>query len=86
MNSLLKMLGNTNPVMQLFNQIAGLLGRNNPQDALNQMGQSSPQIKQVQDFINQNGGDAQSAFYALARQRGVDPNEVLQKVRGMIGR
>lgn len=42
----------------------------------------NPQMKQVMDFINQNGGDAKSAFYKLADWRGVDPNEILNMLKG----
>ena len=49
----------------------------NPQAMLAQMAQSNPQIGQVMQLINQNGGDPQKAFYALCKQRNVNPDEIL---------
>ena len=53
----------------------------NPQDALNRMMQNNPRMKQVMDYINENGGDAQAAFYKMAKEKGVDPNEILSQLR-----
>ena len=49
----------------------------NPQMMVQQM----PQYKQVMDYINQNGGDAKSAFYKMAKEMGVDPDEILNQMR-----
>lgn len=49
----------------------------NPQMMLQQM----PQYKQVMEYVNQNGGDAKSAFYAKAKEMGVDPDEILKVLR-----
>lgn len=49
----------------------------NPQMMIQQM----PQYKQVMDYVNQNGGDAKSAFYAKAKEMGVDPEEILKVLR-----
>ena len=37
----------------------------NPQMMLNNMMMQNPQYKQVMDYINQNGGDAKTAFYQI---------------------
>ena len=49
----------------------------NPQMMLQQM----PQYRQVMEYVNQNGGDAKSAFYAKAKEMGVDPDEILKMLR-----
>lgn len=49
----------------------------NPQMMLQQM----PQYKQVMDYVDANGGDAKSAFYAKAKEMGIDPDEVLKAMR-----
>ena len=49
----------------------------NPQMMLQQM----PQYRQVMEYVNQNGGDAKSAFYAKAKEMGVDPDEILKVLR-----
>lgn len=46
----------------------------------NQAIQNNPQMKQVMEYINQNGGDPKTAFYKLAKEKGVDPEEILKQV------
>ena len=53
----------------------------NPQAMMQMMAQQDPQISQVMNFVQQNGGDPKTAFYKLAEQRGVNPDEVLQMLR-----
>lgn len=62
----------------VFNQI-----RNspNPNQAMQQLLNSNPQYQGIMEYINQNGGDAKSAFYNMAAQRGVDPNSILSQLR-----
>ena len=48
-----------------------------PQAAIHQI----PQLRQAMDIVNQAGGDPQKAFYALAKQRGVDPESILSQLR-----
>lgn len=42
---------------------------------------SDSQIGQVMNVVQQNGGDARQAFYNLAKQKGVDPNDILNQLR-----
>ena len=65
------------PVKNMINM---LRSSGNPQMMLNQMAAQNPQMKQVMDYINQNGGDPQRAFYKMAQERGVDPNEILKQL------
>ena len=65
---------NQNRLFQTISQIKSL---GNPQMMLQQM----PQYKQVMDYVNANGGDPESAFYAKAKEMGIDPNEVLKAMR-----
>ena len=51
----------------------------NPQAMLGQALMQNPQLKQVMDYVNANGGDAKAAFYKLAGEMGVDPEEVLKQ-------
>ena len=53
----------------------------NPQEALNQMLASNPQMKQVVDIINQSGGDPKKAFYTMAERNGVDPQQILNMLQ-----
>ena len=71
------MLANLNQgrLSQIVNQIKSI---GNPQMMMQQM----PQYREVMDYVNQNGGDAKTAFYNKAKEMGVDPNEVLKAMRG----
>ena len=66
---------NQNRLSQIVTRIKSI---GNPQMMLQQM----PQYKQVMDYVNQNGGDAKSAFYSKAKEMGIDPDEVLKAMRG----
>lgn len=48
---------------------------------LNQMMSQNPQIKQVMDFVNENGGDPKQAFYKKAQEMGINPDDVLSQLR-----
>lgn len=56
-------------------------GSQNPQLLLNQMMTNNPQMKQVMDIIKQAGGDPKKAFYSLAEQKGVDPDEIINMLK-----
>ena len=84
---------NSNPILETLNQGTtqnnGLMGmikayRNarNSQQMLNSIIQQNPQMQAVMNLVNQNGGNAQNLFYALARQRGIDPDAFLKNIFG----
>ena len=69
--------------MQQLTQMAGVLkNASDPMEALNQLSQGNPQIAQALQTARQYG-DPKTAFYALAKERGADPEEILRQVRGM---
>lgn len=45
--------------------------------------QNDPRTKQVLDLVNQNGGNAESVFYSMAKQMNVDPNTILNQINSM---
>lgn len=53
----------------------------NPNMMIQQLLGNNPQFAQAQRLISESGGDAQKAFYTLASQMGVDPNEVLKALK-----
>ena len=71
-------LNGLNGVLGLFNM---LKGKSDPMQTLQTMAQSNPQIKQAFDIVQQNGGDMKTAFYKLAEQNGIDPNQVLNMLK-----
>ena len=76
----------TNPILQQLrspslNNMKQLvnMAKGNPQAVMNML-QTDPKYKQVFNLINQYG-DPKKAFYSLAQQKGVDPNEILDMLR-----
>lgn len=54
---------------------------NNPNAALNQLISSNPQMAQLLQMIQQSGQSPEQLFYALAKQKGVDPEQILAALR-----
>jgi len=53
----------------------------NPQAFLQSIAQNNPQMKQVMSIVEQSGGDPKDAFYKMAEEKGVDPEQVLSMLR-----
>lgn len=67
-------LGNLGQIKQMIGMVKNA---GNPQAMMNQLIQSNPQMGQVMNLVQRYGGDPQKAFYALAQQKGVNPDEIL---------
>ena len=50
---------------------------NNPQDMLQSMAANNPNVQGIMSLINKYNGDPKAAFFALAKERGVDPTQFL---------
>lgn len=64
-----------NPILQMLNK------NNNPMSILNNMSMQNPQMQQVINLVNQNGGNPKEVFYAMAKQKGIDPNQILNMLK-----
>ena len=53
----------------------------NPQAALNMMVMNNTQMKQVMDIVNRYGGDPMTAFTSMAKENGINPEEILGMLR-----
>ena len=53
----------------------------NPQMALQNLMQSNPGMKQAIEYVNANGGNPKDAFYKLAKERGIDPESILNSLK-----
>lgn len=76
----------TNPMNpQMIQQIKGIMNQikmaQNPQLALNQILMNNPNINLIMELIKNNGGNLQTAFYNLAKQKGIDPQVVLNELQ-----
>lgn len=79
-NPMMQILGASRaaPLKQMLNSVR-MAG--NPQAMLEQMLRNNPNYSKAMELVRQNGGDAQRAFYNLANQYGVDPNEILNSLK-----
>ena len=53
----------------------------NPKAMADQLLKSNPNAKEINDYINQNGGDIRKAFYAAAKDKGIDPEEIIKQLQ-----
>lgn len=67
----------TSQMGQIKNLMQMAKAMQSPQAAIQQI----PQLKQAMEIVNKAGGDPQKAFYALAKQKGVDPESILSQLR-----
>ena len=72
------LLSQIQPIKQTMNMVRAA---QNPQMMLNQVLSRNPNYQQLNKLIQDNGGDAQKAFYSLANQMGIDPNSVLDALK-----
>jgi hypothetical protein len=53
----------------------------NPDATMQMLLSDHPKYQEVMQYIQHNGGDAKSAFYNMAAQKGIDPNTILSRLR-----
>jgi len=70
-----------NNLSQIKNMMNMVRSAGNPQLMLQQMAQNNSQLRQVMDLINQSGGDPKAAFYKLAQEKGIDPQQILDMLK-----
>lgn len=58
-----------------------LRNSSNPSAMLNTLLSQNPNYGYVMDLINKNGGNAKAAFFNLAKEKGVDPNSVINMLK-----
>ena len=79
-NPILSKLMGTSPQIPNFsmmkNYINLLKGQGNMEQALEGMVKNHPMYQQAMQFVKDNGGDYQQAFYAYAKQNGIDPSQI----------
>ena len=68
---------NIQPIKELMNTIKN---SGNPQMMLQQMMMKNPNIKQVMDYINANGGNPKDAYYKMANDIGANPDDIINQL------
>ena len=77
MNPLLT--GIMNPQAKKLMQM--IMTSQNPQMAMQNLIQNNPGMKQAIDYVNANGGNPKDAFYKLAKEKGIDPDSILNSLK-----
>lgn len=77
----LKNMPTNNNLSQIKNLMNMAKSAQNPQAFLQSIAQNNPQMKQVMSIVEQSGGDPKDAFYKMAEEKGVDPEQVLSMLR-----
>lgn len=69
---------NLSQIKQMMNMVRSA---GNPQAMLQSIAQNNPQMKQVMNIVGQSGGDPKAAFYKMAEEKGVDPEQILSMLK-----
>ena len=54
-----------------------LKNSNSPNAMVENMVRQNPKYNDVMNYVQKNGGDPKAAFYKMAAEKGVDPNQIL---------
>lgn len=81
MNPMLQMLRPQGNLAQIKQMAQMMKTAQNPQAMLNSLMAQNPQMRQVMDFVRQNGNNPREAFYSLAKQKGVNPDDILNMLK-----
>ena len=68
--------GNIAPIKNMMQM---LNAAQNPQAALNMLAQKNPQMAQVMNLVG--GRNPQEVFYELCKQKGVNPDDILNQLK-----
>lgn len=71
----------SSPRPDIMGLISQVRNSPNPTLAMQQLANSNPGIQNVMNYIQMNGGDAKTAFYNMAAQKGIDPESILRFLR-----
>ena len=74
-NPMAALLMKNSPIGQTINAVKTAA---NPNAMVQQLLNQNPQVRQI---IQQYGGDPQKAFYGMAQQMGVDPEQILSQLK-----
>lgn len=67
-----------NNLKNLFNSINN---SKNPQQMLNNLAKSNPQLKSVLDLVQNSKMSPKDLFYFMAKQKGINPEDILKQLR-----
>ena len=68
-------------IKNIKNTITMLKNAKNPAALMQSLIQQNPEYKRAADYIQSCGGDPKKAFEQLAREKGIDPEEIAAALR-----
>ena len=80
-NPILEMLNGPripNNVLQTFR---ALQNSNNPEQFMQNLMQTNPQVQQMMRLVQASNMSPKDLFYTMAKQQGVDPEQILSQLR-----
>lgn len=84
-NELANMLSKSGQPMNSIGAITNMLkGVKNPTDMLMNMAKNNPQANMIINAMK-NGGNPKDMFYELAKQKGVNPEEIINIAKNISG-
>lgn len=75
-----QLMGNSNAIIDMFRMVKTA---QDPNAMMQTLMQSNPQMQQVMTFIGQSGVNAKQLFYNLAKQKGKDPNIIINNLKNI---
>lgn len=70
-----------NPLANIKNMMNLIRSAGNPQQMLQSVAQSNPQVQQVLSMVQSSRMSPKDLFYQMAQQKGVDPDQILNMLK-----
>ena len=80
-NPILDLLNGPKIPNNLIQTFRALQQSNNPDQFMENLMQTNPQVKQVMQMVQNSNMSPKDLFYTMAKQRGVDPEQILKQLR-----
>ena len=80
LNQMMSGMFSNSPLINLFRSVKS---SQNSGAMMQTMAQTNPQLGQVMNFINSNGGNAKQLFFDECKRRNVDPNIIINQLNNM---
>lgn len=70
-----------NNIQQIKQMMNAFRGAKNPQQMIMNMANQNPQVRQVMNMVQNSGKSPKDLFYEMAKQKGVDPNQIINMLQ-----
>jgi len=83
-NDIVNLFKNMNSGGGLSNVMNMIKGIKNPNEMLLNMAKTNPQVNMLLNMVK-NGGNPKDMFYQIAKQKGVNPDEIIEMAKNLTG-